>query len=156
RGTVFLREIGALLPVVQARLAAVLHESAARPTGVEGTSSQRARIVASTSDDLAAQVAAGSFRADLLARLDLLRIEIPPLRARGADIERLAVHFAEHLAAINRLPARPLSPDALRDLLQYDWPGNVRELEDVIHRAVLLAQGPAIDSRALVLSDGCH
>lgn len=142
-GTVFLREIAALPAVAQARLAAWLQDRA-----------ESARLVASASGDLAAQVSAGTFRADLFTRLGLLRIELPPLRERGEDVERLAIHFAERMAAINGLPPRPLSAEALQCLRRHDWPGNVRELEDVIHRAVLLTQGPVVDSDALVLSDG--
>lgn len=153
-GTVFLREIGALPPVTQARLAAFLQEGPVRVSPGEGSPPLRARLVASTGRDLAAQVSAGSFRADLLARLGLLRIDMPPLRARGDDIALLAAHFAERLAVANSLPSRPLAPDALHCLRRHDWPGNIRELEGVIHRAILLADGPVIGSNALVLSDG--
>jgi len=142
-GTVFLREIGALPPAAQARLAAWLQDR----TG-------DARLVASTTGDLAGQVSAGAFRADLHARLNLLRIELPPLRERGEDVERLALHFAERMAALNGLPPRPLSAEALQCLRRHEWPGNVRELEDVIHRSVLLTQGSVIRNDALVLSDG--
>ncbi|MET1754369.1 sigma-54 dependent transcriptional regulator [Novosphingobium sp. RD2P27] len=152
-GTVFLREIGALPAITQARLAAALHDGIIHGSR-GGNTPLRARLVASTSRDLAAQVAAGTFRADLLAHLGLLRIEIPPLRARGEDIEQLAVHFAERLASVNGLPLRPLSAEALQCLRRHDWPGNVRELEDVIHRALLLASGPVIEADALVLCDG--
>lgn len=153
-GTVFLREIGALPPVVQARLAGALMTGTGHSSPVEGNSPAPTRLIASTSGDLAAQVAAGTFRADLFARLDLLRIEVPPLRARGEDVDRLAAHFAERLAQLNSLPVRPLSREALERLRQHDWSGNVRELEDVIHRAVLLAGGSVIDKDALVLRDG--
>lgn len=153
-GTVFLREIGALPPVVQARLAAALLTGTGRNAPLERNAPSFPRLIASTSGNLSAQVAAGTFRADLLARLDLLRIEIPPLRARGEDIERLASHFAENLAVLNDLPVRLLSREALERLRRHDWSGNVRELEDVIHRAVLLAGGPVIDKDALVLRDG--
>lgn len=152
-GTVFLREILALPAVTQARLAALLDDNLVRSPNVVSPR-LRARLVASTSGDLAAQVSAGTFRADLSARLGLLRIELPPLRARGDDIERLAVHFASHLAAAECLPPRLLSTDALQRLREHDWPGNVRELRDVIYRAMLLAAGPEIGSDALVLSDG--
>jgi two-component system, NtrC family, response regulator HydG len=77
-----------------------------------------------------------------------------PICARGADIERLASHFAKRLAFLNCLPVRPLSREALDRLQQHNWSGNVRELEDVIHRAVLLAGGSVIDKDALVLRDG--
>jgi two-component system response regulator HydG len=155
-GTVFIREIGAMPPAVQARLAAALMKDAGRSSPIQGDGSSSTRLIASTSGDLAAQVCAGTFRADLLARLDLLRIEIPPLRARGDDIGRLAVHFAENLAVTNCLPVRPLSREALERLKRHEWSGNVRELQDVIHRAVLLAGGSVIDKDALVLPDGCR
>lgn len=146
-GTVFLREIGALPAATQARLAGWLQDRIP-------SAPLRARLIASTSSDLAAQVSAGTFRADLHARLGLLRVELPPLRERSEDIERLAIHFAESLSVLNGLPPRPLAEDAIQALQRHVWPGNVRELEDVIHRALLLSHGPTIDSDALVLSDG--
>ncbi|HYZ49213.1 MAG TPA: sigma-54 dependent transcriptional regulator, partial [Sphingomonas sp.] len=150
-GTVFLREVGALPASVQARLAAWLRDGEAP---VAPAAPLRARIVASSSRDLGALSAAGMFRADLLARLCLVRIDMPPLRERGEDIASLATHFAERLAMDNALPVRPFAKEAMRCLRSHTWPGNVRELEDVVHRAILLARGPAIEADALVFSNG--
>jgi two-component system response regulator HydG len=96
----------------------------------------------------------GSFRADLLVRLGLVRVEVPPLRQRGGDVAQLAQHFATRLAEADGMPSRAFSDAALVLLSRYDWPGNVRELEDCIHRAVLLAQGPASNPQDLIRSDG--
>lgn len=154
QGTIFLREIGALTPPTQARLATALQTGVIR-TANDGTKvSLRARVIASSSCDLSVQAASGAFRADLLAHLRIVRIDMPPLRSRGADVEKLSAHFAEELAVANGLPVRPFSDDALRHLCRHDWPGNIRELEDVVHRAILLARGPTIEADALVLSDG--
>ncbi len=154
QGTIFLREIGALAPAAQARLTAALQNGVIR-SGSDGmTVPLRARLIASSSRDLADQTSPVGFRADLLAHLRLVRVEMPSLRSRGNDIEKLSVHFAKALAAANGLPARPFSADALQHLRRHDWPGNVRELEDVVHRAILLARGPVIEADALVLSDG--
>ncbi|WP_114955014.1 sigma-54-dependent transcriptional regulator [Sphingosinicella terrae] len=153
-GTVFLREIGALGAVAQARLAAWLQEDEAR-IGLNGAARlQRARLIASTSLDLEKLAARGAFRADLLARIGLVRISLPALRERGSDIDLLAGAFAEHLALANGLPVRPFSAEAVRRLRHHGWAGNVRELEDVVHRAVLLAKGATIEPDALVLQDG--
>jgi DNA-binding NtrC family response regulator len=153
-GTIFLREIGALTPLTQARLATVLQSGIIR-TASDGTKVPlRARLIASSSRDLAVLASSGAFRADLLAHLRLVRVDMPSLRARAEDIELLSAHFVEELAVANGLPIRSFSVDALRHLSGHDWPGNVRELEDVVHRAILLARGPVIEADALVLSDG--
>jgi DNA-binding NtrC family response regulator len=153
-GTIFLREIGALTSLTQARLATALQNGVVR-SGEGGLKIPlSARLIASSSQDLPSQASSGAFRADLLARLRLVRIDMPPLRSRADDIERLGAHFAEQLAVANGLPVRPFSADALQHLRRHDWPGNVRELEDVVHRAILLTRGPVIEADALVLSDG--
>jgi DNA-binding NtrC family response regulator len=150
-GTVFLREIGALPPPTQARLSAMLDTG--RMDDHAGPR-RNARLIASTTRDLAAQVSAGTFRSDLASRLGLLRVDLPPLRERGDDVERLAIHFAAQLPAAEGMAPRPLSAPALRRLGQHHWPDNVRELRQVIQRAALLATGSQIDSDALVLNDG--
>lgn len=153
-GTILLREVGTLAPATQARLLAVLQEQ--RLTRIGGTEPVpfRARLIATSTLDLEAAVMAGSFRADLLVRLGLVRVEVPPLRARGEDAGRLARHFAERLAEEGGAPARAFSDDALALVARYGWPGNVRELEDCIHRAMLLARGARIEAGDLVRSDG--
>jgi two-component system nitrogen regulation response regulator GlnG len=97
------------------------------------------RVIAATHQDLAAKVADGSFRADLLHRLDVVRLQLPPLRARKADIAGLAGRFLQQAAVALGTPAKRLRPDALRALEAHDWPGNVRELENLGWRLAALA-----------------
>ena len=153
-GTIFLREVGSLAPATQARLLSTLQEQRFTRIGGDETVPFRARLIASTGMDLEAAVNAGNFRADLLVRLGLVRVEVPPLRARGGDLAQLASHFAERLAEADGILARPFSDATVVLLSRYAWPGNIRELEDCIHRAVLLAQGSSIEPHDLVRSDG--
>ncbi len=153
-GTVLLREVGAVAPEIQARLLAVLQEQRLQRVGSEEYVPFQARLIATTGMDLAARVAEGAFRADLLARLGLVRIEVPPLRERGDDIAMLATHFAERLAASDGLPVKPIGDEAMALLRRYGWPGNIRELEDAVHRAMLLSRGNRIEPGDFVLSDG--
>jgi DNA-binding NtrC family response regulator len=153
-GTILLREVGALAPNTQARLLAALVEQRFTRIGGDEFAPFRARLIASTSLDLDTAVASGSFRADLLVRLGLVRVEVPALRARGEDIGELAKHFAERLAEADCVEPRPFSDAALALLGRYGWPGNVRELEDCVHRAVLLASGGRIEAEDFVRSDG--
>jgi two-component system response regulator FlrC len=109
------------------------------------------RILATTNRDLAAQVQRGAFREDLYFRLNVVSLRIPPLRERPGDIAALADHFARRYAEVNGLPYRPVSHEALLRLTSHAWRGNVREVENAIHRAVLLADGPAIGIEAIEL-----
>ncbi|UYY59688.1 sigma-54-dependent transcriptional regulator [Sphingomonas sp. S2-65] len=153
-GSIILREVGALAPTTQARLLAAIIEG--RFTRVGGTEPVpfRARLIATTSMDLEGAVEGGSFRADLLVRLGLVRVAVPTLRERGDDVIQLARHLAERLAQNDGVLVRPFSDAALALLAGYPWPGNIRELEDCVHRAVLLAAGSEIDAGDFVLSDG--
>src|SRR5262249_56602689 len=99
-------------------------------------------------------VRAGTFREDLLYRLNVVNLNIPPLRERPADVLELAQYFATIYAQANGLPQRPLSAEARRQLVLNRWPGNVRQLENTIHRAVLLATGPEIGPEAILAPDG--
>jgi DNA-binding NtrC family response regulator len=112
------------------------------------------RIIATSNRDLAAEVSKNRFREDLLFRLNVLNLRVPPLRERPADIEVLADHFARKYADANGVPARPLSADARRELMRCPWRGNVRELENTLHRAVLLATGAELDVDSIRLPDG--
>lgn len=141
-GTIVVRDVEALSTALQLRLLAVLQEQGS------------ARIVASTSADLDQAVIAGRFNGNLLARIGLVRIVMPPLRARASDIVPLAHYFAERFALANDLPVRAFDAAASSMLLRYDWPGNVRELEDTIHRAVLLNREASIGAAAIVTADG--
>ncbi|CAN5882765.1 hypothetical protein BH11MYX3_BH11MYX3_30520 [soil metagenome] len=148
-GTVFLDEIGELPANLQVKLLRVLEEGAVRAVGGLRTRPIDVRFVAATNRDLEADVARGTFRADLYYRLAGATIEIPPLRARTAEIVPLARELA--VAACKRLARPPLelSPAALEILVAYPWPGNVRELRNVIERAVLLSSGVTIEPAAL-------
>jgi DNA-binding NtrC family response regulator len=152
-GTVFLRDVEALSPAIQARLLAALQGQQVHRPVAEMTSFS-ARIIASTGADLDALVARGLFQANLLARLGLIRIAVPPLRARIGDVPAMAHYFAERFAAANDLPVRTFDDEAIVLLQQHDWPGNVRELEDTVHRAVLLNRDPRIPVDAIVTADG--
>jgi len=141
-GTLFVRDVDCLGGSAQARLVSAL----AAATDI--------RLIATTTTDLGGRVVAGLFRADLLARLATAEVRLPPLRARGGDIGLLAAHLAERLAQAHDRPARRFGDPALAALGRYDWPGNIRELEDVVHRALVLAQGPVIAPEDMVLADG--
>lgn len=153
-GTIFLREVGALSPATQARLLAALIEKRFRRLGGTEDVPFEARLIASTSMDLELAVEAGSFREDLLVRLSLARIEVPPLAEHGDDIAALAHLFITQFAQVDGLPARPLTDSAIAVLRAYGWPGNIRELKECIHRASLLAQGPRIEAEDLTRADG--
>jgi DNA-binding NtrC family response regulator len=107
------------------------------------------RIIAATNVDLRQAVREGRFREDLFYRLNVISIDLPPLRSRREDIPLLAAHFLKYYADENGMPPRTLAPDALRALVDYDWPGNVRELENAIERGVVLSSGSVIGSELL-------
>jgi len=153
-GTLFVRNIDCLPPAAQGKLVAALEDGAVCRLGGTMPFAFTARLIASTSRDLDALVQGGGFRGDLSARLSLVRIALPPLRERLADVPLLAHHFAERLAAREGTALLPFSDDAIALLFRYNWPCNVRELEDVVHRALVLADGPAVGPEAIVLSDG--
>jgi DNA-binding NtrC family response regulator len=112
------------------------------------------RIIATSNRDLQQAVRDGTFREDLLYRLNVVNLKIPPLRERPADILALASYFGRKYAETNGVPIRPLSEATKKALTTYEWRGNVRELENTIHRAVLLASGPEITEAAIRLPDG--
>jgi DNA-binding NtrC family response regulator len=112
------------------------------------------RILATSNRDLAQAVKAGTFREDLLYRLNVVNLRLPPLRERPGDILALAEHFGRKYAAANGMNDKPLSAEARRRLVGHRWQGNVRELENAMHRAVLLSVGPEIDELAIRLPDG--
>ena len=139
-GTLFLDEIGELPLALQPKLLRALQEQRVRPIGGEQEVPFDARIVAATNRDIDAAVEEGRFREDLLFRLDVLRIDVPPLRARGGDVLLLARQFLAERAARADKPVKDLSHAAAEKLLVYPWPGNVRELQNCIERAVALTQ----------------
>ena len=139
-GTVFLDEVGELPANVQVKLLRVLETREVLPLGSDRPVPANFRLVCATNRPLRALVTAGSFREDLLFRLDVLRIELPPLRDRPEDIAPLAAHFLRQHAATLGCPVPQLTHEAQRRLELWRWPGNVRELSNVIERAVLLAE----------------
>ncbi len=144
-GTLFLDEIGELPAALQAKLLRALQESEIRRVGDTVNIKIDVRLVAATLRDLAEDVAAGRFREDLYYRLNVLPLRIPPLRDRTEDIPELARFFAARHAARHQLEALELPEPVIAALCQQPWPGNVRELENVIERALVLADKPAID-----------
>ncbi|MDD5564667.1 MAG: sigma-54 dependent transcriptional regulator [Thermoanaerobaculaceae bacterium] len=144
-GTIFLDEIGTITPPTQAKLLRVIQEREFIPVGGEQTVKVDVRIIAATNADLPRMVGEGTFREDLFYRLNVITIELPPLRQRPDDIPALVNQFLRRFAEENRKPALALTPHALDVLMGYNWPGNVRQLENVIERAVVLCPGDVID-----------
>jgi two-component system response regulator AtoC len=150
-GTLFLDEVGELTPGVQAKLLRFIEEKTFRRLGGTRDLVVDVRIMAATNRDLAAEVAAGRFRADLFYRLRVIPITLPPLRERREDIQPLVKHFVAHFNREFGKKVREIAPEAEALLNGYAWPGNVRELRNVIERAVLLADGETIGARELPL-----
>ncbi|TMQ19642.1 MAG: sigma-54-dependent Fis family transcriptional regulator [Deltaproteobacteria bacterium] len=144
-GTIFLDEIGELALPLQAKLLRVLQEHEVRPLGATRNQRVDVRIVAATNRNLETMLADGSFREDLYYRLNVIHLDLPPLRGRPEDIVPLAQHVLAQLGARQIPPRRMrLSPEAQHLLLAYHWPGNVRELMNVLERGVALCQGELI------------
>ncbi len=141
RGTIFLDEIGELPPEMQVALLRVLQEHRFERVGGSHTLRTDARVIAATNRDLFTMVGEGTFRSDLFYRLSVFPIHIPPLRERREDIPPLAEHFTMAFARRFDKPITQISQASMARLVEYSWPGNVRELENVIERAVILAQG---------------
>src|SRR5262249_14888273 len=138
-GTLLLDEVGDMSPATQAKLLRVLQDQEFHRLGGTRILRTDARIVAATNRDLGGRVGEGLFREDLLFRLDVIRIEVPPLRDRPEDVLALAQGFLREFAAQAPRPVRGFSEGALRRLEAHRWPGNVRELRNAIERAVLMA-----------------
>ena len=148
-GTIFLDEIGDLPLALQVKLLRVLQEGEIRRVGDNAPRTVDVRIVTATSRDLEAEVRENRFRADLYYRVNVVRLHLPPLRERGEDIAELAKHFASAHAARLGIAQPSIKPAALRALMDYAWPGNVRELENVIERALVLAENGTIGAEEL-------
>src|SRR6476659_1723395 len=143
-GTLLLDEISEMDARLQAKLLRAIQEREIDRVGGAKPVKVDIRILATSNRDLAQAVKEGTFREDLLYRLNVVNLKLPPLRERPGDIIALAEHFVRKYAAANGAPERPLSAEAKRRLCGHRWPGNVRELENAMHRAVLLASGPEI------------
>ena len=144
-GTVFLDEIGEISPGTQVKLLRVLQDRVFERVGGNEAIAVDVRLIAATNRDLAAYVQAGRFREDLFYRLNVIQIEMPPLRARGTDVLLLARHFLQKFAKNNRKAITDFTEAAREKLLAHAWPGNVRELENAIERAVVLCDALSID-----------
>jgi DNA-binding NtrC family response regulator len=148
-GTLFLDEIATMGMDIQAKILRVLQDRRFMQLGGIHEIQVDVRILAATNIDLRKEVREGRFREDLFYRLNVITVDLPPLRARREDIPLLAQHFLDFYSAENGFELRHLSADALRALIDYDWPGNVRELENAIERGVVLSSGPVIGADLL-------
>jgi DNA-binding NtrC family response regulator len=151
KGTLFLDEVGTMSAGLQMKLLRVLQEREFERLGDTHSIKVDVRVVAATNSDLKKMVAEGQFREDLFSRLNVIPIELPPLRDRKEDIPKLAHHFVERVSR-DTGKKLTLSPEALSMLVGYPWPGNVRELQNAIERAVILADGEKLLPRHLNLS----
>jgi DNA-binding NtrC family response regulator len=152
-GTLFLDEIGDMSPNTQAKILRVLQEHEFERLGGTRTIKVDVRLIAATNRDLPSMVEAGGFREDLYYRLNVVTIEMPPLRERKEDVAALAGFFIRRFVGELKKKIEGLEPDALKLLMRYHWPGNIRELENAIERAMLLADGTHIAVDDLRLGD---
>ena len=148
-GTIFLDEIGELPLALQPKLLRVLQERKIKPLGATTELDVDARVVAATNKDLEAEVRAGRFREDLFFRLNVLQIDLPPLRSRREDIPLLAHTFLEKYTKEYRRDVSSIDPEAMEKLLMFPFPGNVRQLENIIERAIALAHGNVLTTAQL-------
>lgn len=139
-GTLFLDEIGDVSPAFQARLLRVMQERRYEALGGTRSEEFRARIIVATHRDLASLVASGDFREDLFYRINVLRIDLPPLRRREEDIPALVAHFVRRFNRLQEKDVQGVTPEVLSLLMSHDWPGNVRELENLVERAFVLCR----------------
>ncbi|HXG48344.1 MAG TPA: sigma 54-interacting transcriptional regulator [Methylomirabilota bacterium] len=148
-GTLLLDEIGELPPTVQAKVLRALENGEIEPLGAERVVRVDVRILAATHRDLASMTREGRFREDLLYRLNVVQLRVPPLREHPEDIGPLAAHFLDRFCADNGLAAMEFAPEAVAELQRHAWPGNVRELRNLVQRCAVLAQGPFIGAETV-------
>ena len=148
-GTLFLDEIGEMSANIQVHLLRVLEEKEFNRVGGNEPVKVDVRVISATNRDMKEAIARGKFREDIYYRLNVVNIELPPLRERTEDIPLLAEHFLKGFALENQKEIAGFSPEATDFLLKHDWPGNVRELENAIERAVILAHNPVIEAADL-------
>ncbi len=153
-GTLLLDEISEMDARLQAKLLRALQERVIDRVGGSKPVPVNIRVLATSNRNLAAAVKEGTFREDLLYRLNVVNLVLPPLRDRPADILALSDYFAKKYSEANAIALKPVSAEARRRLQAHPWPGNVRELENAMHRAVLLSTGSEIDAEAIRLPDG--
>jgi DNA-binding NtrC family response regulator len=150
-GTVFLDEIGDMSPTLQAKVLRALEERAFRRVGGSQDIRVDVRIIAATNRPLEKLIEEKKFREDLYYRLNIITVDVPPLRERREDIPLLVDYFLKRFSLEFRKTSTDVSSDALRKLESYEWPGNVRELKNVIERAVLLGSGPVLDADDIIM-----
>jgi transcriptional regulator with GAF, ATPase, and Fis domain len=143
-GTIFLDEIGDMSPSLQVKLLRALQEHQFERVGGTRTIVTDIRVIAATHRDLRRKVEEGTFREDLYYRLNVIPVNVPPLRERRGDIALLCQHFLERLTRIKGLEEKRIASEVLEGLMRYNWPGNVRELENLLERMVILANGPVL------------
>lgn len=153
KGTIFLDEIGEMSLSTQKKLLRILQQGEFQRVGGSNTITVDVRVIAATNKDLEQEVAAGNFREDLFYRLNVIVIDLPPLRERMDDIALLVAHFLDKYRYNNSRSASRISEEALQALMGYSFPGNVRELENTIERAVVLSQGRMIGPEHLILNE---
>jgi two-component system response regulator HydG len=144
-GSLFLDEVSEMPLTMQVKLLRVIQERELTRVGGEKVLTVDVRVVAATNKNLSEQVAKGSFREDLYYRLNVIELEIPPLRKRQEDIPLLAQHFIQHFAEKNRKQIKGFTPGAMDALIRYQWPGNVRELMNAVERGVVLSRAEYLD-----------
>ena len=149
RGTLFLDEIGEISPALQVRLLRVLQEQSYEPLGATRSQTSEARVIAATNRDLVQMVEQGTFRQDLFYRIQVVQIDLPPLRERTEDIPLLTQHFISHFNQLQHKSIASVSAAAMACLVTHPWPGNVRELENAIERAFVVCSGSVIEVRHL-------
>ena len=148
-GTIFLDEIGTISLTVQAKLLRVLQDREFEPLGAERTQKVDVRVIAATNRDLRQLVSEGKFLEDLFYRLNVIPIQMPPLRDRREDVPLLVEHFVRRFAGRTGKKIDGVDEKVMSELTGYEWPGNVRELENTIERAVVLTTGPVLTSRSV-------
>jgi two-component system response regulator HydG len=144
KSSIFLDEIAEMEPATQAKILRVLQEREFEPLGSTQSIKVDTRVIAATNKNPEAEIAAGRFREDLYYRLNVVTLDVPPMRERREDIPNLADFFLKRYAAKNRRLIQGFTPRATDLLMRYDWPGNVRELENIIERAVIMSRGEVI------------
>ncbi len=151
--TFLLDEVSEMPLLLQAKLLRVIQEGEVERLGAQGPTKVNVRLIATTNKSLHEMVAQGLFREDLFYRLNVIPMEIPPLRRRAKDIDLLSRMFVEMSAADNGLPFKQFTASALTKLMNWDWPGNIRELQNVVERSVLLSKADVIDESDIYIKD---
>jgi two-component system, NtrC family, response regulator AtoC len=152
KGTIFLDEVGNINYKVQAKLLRVIEERRVEPLGSNKSINIDVRIISATNSDLKKEVEKGSFREDLYYRLNVIHLDMPPLRERKADIPLLSNYFMKEVCLKNNMQEKLITDAAMERLMEYNWPGNIRELRNVIEEAVVISSGQVIEPDNLNMS----